>query len=877
MVRVGGPGSPATAARLQHASELFTDRASEANAFRAALSAFRRHLDSDEEAGVARSNVLTFCGMGGIGKTALSQRFEDWINRKLPPENDWGTAPTTRVAATGRIDLHESAGQMDVLAALLALRAAVAVLKPRWPVFDLAFAAYWSSVRPGDPLPSFRGSKQLSTAVLETVGDALSDVGSLADLAGAGVGSGLAIRGVRKLISEVRRRRDLRLGIEAYPGFEQFLLRCVDEPSPTEAQPSLACEIGGTLAWELAQISPTPLVIVFVDTAERLALDRRRTSEGHLNQLIYELPNVLFVVTGRDMLDWWDQARTELIHRGRWTWPGLTPEASAEPHQHLLEPLSREDTITVILRGRRQLTLPIPDGVVQELARASSGLPQYLELARQVAISINDAGDGRQVTIADVTGSLGSLVRRVLDDVPADEQRAIRAASLFRTFDSDLVAAAAGVDHGCAERAVARPMIDRHDGERFPYRMHDAVREALRKADHHGSGGWSDRDWELASTRAAAAAHRLHDDAKRAEDNGGVLDAVGIAIGLACEQPTELEPSASTAYADWLTRAIVYCPSVQGLRSRVPSSSKTAYGRYVLAFIDAKSQDVEIDERLHLLRSLFDSEHPLRMPAGRHLCYALRGQYRWDEALAVCDELVMLDPTSVNVNQRPETLSMARRFADARDAVASAPSAAARIARASDYAHGLPERYFQEIGAGLDWLRAEGRQREYMEEQATLLVRRAIFHGDLNAGEVRDFLSQSELAGHSMGTKVGLQAAILDRQNTPDVRLIMLEQLRAMDRAVRNGRLGSYFAMAELCDALIAGDQQRLLQLSGEVAAAGDRSRAWIPVEGFLAAIGLPPPPISTTQWLDPYPIVMNRWAAHLGRYLARHDAPSLA
>ncbi len=101
----------------------------------------------------------------------------------------------------------------------------------------------------------------------------------------------------------------------------------------------------------------------------------------------------------------------------------------------------------------------------------------------------------------------------------------------------------------------------------------------------------------------------------------------------------------------------------------------------------------------------------------------------------------------------------------------------------------------------------------------------------------------------------------------------MLQRLRVLDMAsTRNGTIGFRYALAELCDALIAGDRERLVQLFDEIAAVGERNRSWIPVESFLEAVGLPLPPMAT-QWLEPYPTVLNRWTAHLDRYLARHGA----
>lgn len=103
---------------------------------------FGQGIDREGDIGVARDNLLTFYGLSGIGKTDLSKRLERWVNVELPTENGWGPPPANKVDATARIDLHDSAGQMNLLSALLTLRAAVGKLRARWPIFDLAFAAH---------------------------------------------------------------------------------------------------------------------------------------------------------------------------------------------------------------------------------------------------------------------------------------------------------------------------------------------------------------------------------------------------------------------------------------------------------------------------------------------------------------------------------------------------------------------------------------------------------------------------------------------------------------------------------------------------------------------------------------------------------------
>jgi hypothetical protein len=870
-VKVHPPGASSHFAREPHIGELFIDRETEAAAFKASLAIFRRLLDSGEQAGAGRFNVLTYCGLGGIGKTALSERLEAWVKDNLPLDAGWGPRPATGVAATARIDLHGSSGQVDIVGVLLATRAAVSHYRRHWPVFDLAFGAYWSAAFPGLAPPRLPQGDRYGDVIAETVGEVIADIGSAIDVPLASPAA-VGVWGIRRLVAKVRRSRDLKLAINAFDGFERFLVRCADEPTATDTEPALACEIASLLSWELSQTAPTPLFVVFVDTTERLSSDPRRTSESHLNRLIYGMPNVLFVLTGRDVIDWHDESRVELPYRGGWVWPGLTPGAIHEPRRHLVGNLSPTDARKLMLEVRRRMDLPLSDSVIDRLVSASAGLPQYLELARQVAISIKASGRGQSVNVEDVTGSLGSLVMRVLDDVPADEQRAIRAACLFKIFDSKLIAETANVDYGCAERALARPMIDRFSHDLFPYRMHDAVRAAIRRSDHKVSGGWSESDWQAASSRAAATVRRLHDHAKAKGDQPAVLDALGLAILLVCEQETNLEGSQNPSYRDWLSHAIVYAPSLQGLRSRIPGLSTTEYGRHVISFITAKSVETPVGERLALLRSIFQSDHPLKLPAGRHLGYALRLQHRWEDAMAVFEEVIAIAPSDLNRGQVSHTLSLARRFVEAEEAARNLP-ASVTLKRSAEYHHGKPERYFDEIHAKLQKLHDAGRQREYIENVGILLVRRILLRGEVTVDEVLSFRDDAESSGHLVSIRDALLAVVLHRGVETTERASHLKLLRSMDKSSSgSGDIGYRYALGEFCDARIEGSDERLNTLREEANALPFRVRSWIPIDCFMAVTRRPLSDMET-QWLEPREVVMSRWRGHLNRYLARHVA----
>jgi hypothetical protein len=120
-----------------------------------------------------------------------------------------------------------------------------------------------------------------------------------------------------------------------------------------------------------------------------------------------------------------------------------------------------------------------------------------------------------------------------------------------------------------------------------------------------------------------------------------------------------------------------------------------------------------------------------------------------------------------------------------------------------------------------------------------------------------------------VGTRCALLATVLHRGTGPADISVALDRLKVLDRA-STGTIGYRYATAELCDALIAGDRDRLALLRDEAGGLDFRTRSWVPVECFLESAGLPLPP-TPTQWLEPYEVVALRWAGHLSSYLARH------
>ncbi|WP_305784542.1 hypothetical protein [Symbioplanes lichenis] len=93
------------------AVDLFTDRVTESIAFSEAVLA---HLSNVLEGRALlsrqiRDNVLTFYGVGGIGKTELSHRLERWLRGDVPAGTDWPEPlRLDHKVRTARLDFHGS-------------------------------------------------------------------------------------------------------------------------------------------------------------------------------------------------------------------------------------------------------------------------------------------------------------------------------------------------------------------------------------------------------------------------------------------------------------------------------------------------------------------------------------------------------------------------------------------------------------------------------------------------------------------------------------------------------------------------------------------------------------------------------------------------
>jgi hypothetical protein len=564
--------------------------------------------------------------------------------------------------------------------------------------------------------------------------------------------------------AHLRPRIARRCGIGVPDGYEDLRRRCASEPTPDDPRPELVADLARLLTYELDSVSgDVPLAVVFLDTFERLRQDPRGEGERLINQIVWSMDNVLFVVTGREPLTWWN-ATGSVPHRGPAQWPLLVPDADQEPRQHRLDYLPLDDRIELLGLARQELHLDLPDEVVRLMAERSGGLPEYLRLAVEDARV--KAANGIPITAERVAGNLESLVQRLFEDVPPDQQAAIRAATLFPAADAGLVAAAAGTSDGAAAAAIARPFFDSANNVPGHRVMHDTIREVIR--DTRTPGGWADEDWNAAGTRALELLRRRNDAARDTfvsavteGDTAGAAQAVrallwqtAMAVTVVCEVDAEIERSdIFEAYPDWVAAAVVNGPSIAGLYPFLPTFSRTAYGDEILNFVRAKSPVLEMEEKIALLRRLFSASRRLSWISGRHLGYALRYSGEWGDAATIFDQLLEQRPDNVLAQrQRLITDLMGRRYRTVQRRLQELDgSAFANLLQRIERDHGWLAGWIQVKVEQVARQRKLGRIKDSLESEGACLVYRAFRAQESLDVEIGDFRERVLVAGHRTG------------------------------------------------------------------------------------------------------------------------------
>jgi tetratricopeptide (TPR) repeat protein len=477
------------------AERIFANRVDEMRCFDDSVVATMAKLRAEDRSVVdldsPRRNVLVYYGIGGIGKTALSRRLE---RRVL----DWELSDDPPARATARMNFEDGTS-FDPETFVLHLRVALSPLGSDWTAFDLAFGVYWERAHPGQRLIDF----MRENPILGAAGDTAMYNQMTA-----------ALERLPRPRPKIIYGSDGDAPISVYDRVEQAIAQdgllndCPYFRALTAAEPNdeTLSYLPSLLAWDLdRQQRRTPtLAVIFLDTYEAVTGRFQREVERTVQRALYLLPNALFVLTGRNRLNWADAGLSdELDYVGTDRWPLLSASnLEQEPRQHLVGYLSEVDCDAFLTNALRIRGAPDPNPEIKRVVvQASRGLPLYLDLA--VTHYLHLVATGIRPGPEEFGGPLRSVVTRILRDMGPEERQVVRGLTILDAFDRSLAeSVAADVSATAVQAVLARPFIEKTTGETWPYSMHALLRESIRQVDAELRDKWSAREWRNAAARA---------------------------------------------------------------------------------------------------------------------------------------------------------------------------------------------------------------------------------------------------------------------------------------------------------------------------------------------------------------------------------------
>ena len=377
------PRTPTHVQQKFQAQHLFTDREEPQQAFAQALLTPQGKEDY---------RLLNFYGIGGLGKTALCEQFTKKLSAEKKENKHLGWA---------KLDF-EVTTQRDSVAALLDIRLQLANgCGMNFPAFDTAFFRHYAFVRKGHDI------RVDHPGLFKQHNDLLQDVSDFSnDIVNEIPGVGLFYKYTNKLSAHTQKWWQCR-GKKILEGLDELEQHKLQEKLPT----FLGADIHEWLFEAGAQSKEEQRrLVILLDTYEALWRDRPNKKgeaamrvDAWLRKLAEETPGVLYVVLGREKLNWSE----------------IEPEWENDIESHLLGGLSDKDA------NRFLQKVPINEvDIRQTIVNSSAGVPFYLDLQvdlyeslkqRDAPLQQSDFGGKEREIIARFTDHLDDAARRTLE------------------------------------------------------------------------------------------------------------------------------------------------------------------------------------------------------------------------------------------------------------------------------------------------------------------------------------------------------------------------------------------------------------------------------------------------------------------------------
>lgn len=407
------------------AVRLFTDRENAREAF--------WYNASSVLSGFIRFRVLTYYGVGGIGKTALLKEIRSDLDSH---HHELAATPTIIV-----IDLDST----QITSAADALFAFRRQWNGKCPLFEYALAKYWALQ--GRTIDDIRKQRLPEDSLLFDITEAAGDLADIFTPA----------RLVRKLISHsadfLQRHGKLASKFEEIDAFSE------DE---------LVIRLPVFLGEEVSRWyqKNDQRLMVFVDAHERLTTDSRfRLGKLGGDEWLRELVAIsgvgLWIIAGRNYIRWAEE----------------NAEWDEFLEQHSLGALSDGDA-EGFLRS-----IPIHEPTIRlQIIASSRGVPLYLDLCASIYVLRKESG--QTVAPENFDSADRDVVRRFLDQLDREESAAVCCLSALSAFDKPLFA---GI---LKELNIALPVLSFADFckgsyaepislEDGTYKIHDVIRGHL--------------------------------------------------------------------------------------------------------------------------------------------------------------------------------------------------------------------------------------------------------------------------------------------------------------------------------------------------------------------------------------------------------------
>ncbi|WP_460362618.1 hypothetical protein, partial [Actinocorallia lasiicapitis] len=419
-------------------------------------------------------NLTSLYGPGGIGKSTLARH---WTASVLDGRGAQGGCAFVDFA-------HPASAGFE--AVLLRLRAALAPLAGSWPMFDVALAVYWARKHPGESLVTFvgRSSPEVARQIGQIVDQVLGGFGAISFVVNA------LNKARRTVVGNTRLERMRR----EFPALQVLL----DEQDPDEMLANMPILLAADL--ERARARGPVLALCVLDSLEQVqAMPAERDGmEDLVARLVYLMPNVLFLASGRRRLAWHEPTRSAgLRYGGAALWPGLAHPIEVKA---LRDDASREFLATRLTVGGRSV---VDARARERIVRGAAGSPLYLELSTGLYQGFLARGESPP---AEAFGlPFPELVLRVMRDMTTAERALLRAAALLEAFDADLLAAV--LPEVGARRIAAfldRPEIGHDPSVWPPFRLPDTLRSGVADADERTDDGWTEAERRAHAERAIA-------------------------------------------------------------------------------------------------------------------------------------------------------------------------------------------------------------------------------------------------------------------------------------------------------------------------------------------------------------------------------------